>query len=496
MTEPSHTPRVIRWLLTLLTRLFFREVEVSGLEHVPATGGGIVVSWHPNGLVDPCLVLTRLPRTVVFGARHGLFRWPGLGLLLRRTGCVPIYRAQDAAPGADAPARRHANAESLDALARRVAAGSFAALFPEGLSHDEPGLVELKTGVGRLYYRARQLMPAGAPTPVILPVGLHYDEKHLFRSRAHVCFHAPIELPRELDVTPDVGESDLVTRDRARRLTDEIERVLCDVVHATEDWDTHGVLHRGRKLVRAERAARAGADPGAVRIDERSAGFARVRTAYYACLESDPERAKGMVERVRRYDDALRAIGLEDHELDRAPSLAVTPRLALIVLFQLVLVFFLLPPILLVGYVVNGPTAVALGVVARLASTLWKDVATVKMVGGAILFPLTWIAAAVAAGLGHAILHAHVPIMPDQPIQAALLTAFLAIVGAAAALRYGRFARETLQALRVRITRSRHRRAVVRLRVERRAIFDELMAMAGGLELPGEVLPDGRVRAG
>ncbi len=491
---PPFAYRLIQRFFHFLTGLFFAEVEVSAPEHVPSDGGGVVVSWHPNGLVDPGLILTRFPRQVVFGARHGLFKWPILGTLLRRVGTVPIFRAQDAKGSTDEE-RRAQNARSMDALAAEVARGSFSALFPEGVSHDEPFLRELKTGAARLYYRARQLQQSGAPTPVILPVGLHYDEKCLFRSRAHVCFHPAIELPAELDVTPPEDEPDEVGRERARKLTEEIERNLTDVIHATEDWDTHRVLHRGRKLVRAERAARAGADPGKPRIDERSLGFQRVRLAYYATLKSNPELVATLRKRVESYDDDLRALGIDDHELDRDPKI-VRISMAAILALQVLLVFLLLPPILVVGYLVNLPAAFGLWVIAMIGSKLDKDVATVKMLGGMVLFPVTWTGVGVLAAFLHAPLHAQFPSIPDQSVAAGVLVAVLAAVGAVVALRWLRLAGETARAVRVRFTRIRRQRAIDRLRGERGAIFDHLMKAAEGIDLPGAVASDGSIQTG
>ena len=184
---------IIQWLLRRVTRVFFRRVKVAGLDRVPTDGGGIVVSWHPNGLIDPGLILTEFPRQIVFGARHGLFRIPLLGLLLNSVNTVPIYRARDL-PNLDGDERRSANNKSLDALAEAVAHGRFSALFPEGRSHDAPHLMELKTGAARLYYRACAMRPPEAPEPVILVVGLHYDDKDLFRSKALVEVHAPLVL--------------------------------------------------------------------------------------------------------------------------------------------------------------------------------------------------------------------------------------------------------------------------------------------------------------
>jgi 1-acyl-sn-glycerol-3-phosphate acyltransferase len=82
-------------LVRFLVGLFFRRVEVTGIEHVPNTGGGILIAWHPNGLLDPALIISTFPRTVLFGARHGLFKWPLVGRIMKSLGTVPIYRASD-----------------------------------------------------------------------------------------------------------------------------------------------------------------------------------------------------------------------------------------------------------------------------------------------------------------------------------------------------------------------------------------------------------------
>ena len=54
--------------------------------------------------------------------------------------------------------------------------------FPEGISHDEPELQPLKTGAARIALGA---MERHGPLPVrIVPVGLTFEEKGVFRSRA------------------------------------------------------------------------------------------------------------------------------------------------------------------------------------------------------------------------------------------------------------------------------------------------------------------------
>jgi 1-acyl-sn-glycerol-3-phosphate acyltransferase len=483
-------------LLRFMVRVFFRRVTVTGLDKIPTRGGGIVVSWHPNGLIDPGLILTQFPRRVVFGARHGIFKWPLLGSMMRQIGTVPIFRAKDL-PNLDKAARSEANKNSLGALATEIANGSFSALFPEGISHDAPHLMELKTGAARLFYQTSSLQrgdEGSGPPAMIIPVGLHYDDKDLFRSSALVEFFEPIELPGALQPRDELDEE--ASRDQARSLTKEIERVLDSVCLATESWELHHLMHCARRLIRAERAKRAGANPGRTDIDERVLGFARIRTAYEALKHEMPERVEALVQRVDSYDEDLRALQLHDHELDRPPTLSFQLLTALVM--QVVFVYLLLPPLLVVGYLTNGPAALLLIGIANSFKKHKKDEATIKLLVGAILFPATWVAAGVAAAYGHRLLVAHYPTMPATPAIAGIAVGLMAAVGGVVALRYLVLARETARAVRVRLTRSTRKRCIARLLAERASLHDDLVALSDkaqseGLELPGSVLEDGRI---
>jgi glycerol-3-phosphate O-acyltransferase / dihydroxyacetone phosphate acyltransferase len=486
----NRTYRTITTGARLLVGAFFRRVEVSGLEHLPKEGGGILVSWHPNGLIDPGLIFSFFPRAVVFGARDGLFRWPGLGWMMRAIGTVPIYRAMDG--GSSTPeSRRAANAKSLDALANAVVDGQWSCLFPEGDSHDSPHLLELKTGAARFYYRARELAGPDAPPPVIIPVGLHYDSKRAFRSHALVTFHPPMPMPPEV-LAEIQANAPTDGKERNRLLTREIEHVLREVVHATESWDLHYLMHRLRKLVRAERAKRAGSKLRRPRMLERTLGFARVWTGYRDRMETHPEQVTALKARIGEYDEDLRALGIDDHELDRPPRI-VSPLLAFILVLQFVFVFLLLPPLLLVGYLVNLPPAgIALGA-SRIFAKRKKDEATIKLLLGALLLPSAWIAAGFGAALLHTQVHSVFPAIPNTPILAGIVVSLLSVLGGLISLRYLRLARETIRAVKVRLTMSRRRSSITHLQAERSALFDAVEALTAEMDLPGRVTPDGRV---
>jgi glycerol-3-phosphate O-acyltransferase / dihydroxyacetone phosphate acyltransferase len=483
--------RELRRGVDFLVRQFFRRLEVSGVENVPTDRGGILVAWHPNGLVDGAVILSTFPRVVVFGARSGLFRIPLLGRFARAVGTVPIYRRMDAgAEGVDELRRR--NEPSLDALADRVASGSFSALFPEGFSHDAPYLQEVKSGAARLYYRARTRTPPGRPAPVVIPVGLHYDQKRLFRSSALVVFHPPMALPPELDVSPAEDEDPERVRELARGLTRSIDAELRSAILETESWETHQLMHRARKLLRSERALRAAASPGAATMDEKTLGMARIWVGYGERRKTHPREVASLRRRIHRYDAHLRALRLEDHELDRPPPF-LHPGAWLGLVLQMVSVFVLLPPLLVAGAVIDLPTAGVVTAASRLVGREQKDFATLKLMGGGLLFPVTWGAWAWEAARHVDAIRTAAPWLPGSPALAAVATIVLGMAGAVVVLRYFEMAAGTLRALRVRFTRGVRSRALVRLKKERARLFDELVALSAGLDLPGVVHADGHV---
>lgn len=481
--------RTVRGFIDRLLRLFFLEIAVEGLERLPKDRGGLFIAGHPNGLIDPALILVSFPGQVIFGARHGLFSWPLVGTLMRKLGVVPIYRASDVA-GMPAAEKKAANERSLDALAHELARGSFSALFPEGVSHDDPYLAEVKTGAARLYYRARELRPEGSPPPAIVPVGLHYDRKNVFRSRVLVTFHPPEPLPPELDIDP--GADEAAHRAAVKGLTALIEARLTQVTGATEDWETHYLIHRAGRLIRAEMEARAGGQHRDPDLVEARLAYERIWTGFQARRVSAPDRVRDLVGRTTRYDRCLRSLAMEDHELGAAPKV-VSPWLVALFLLQVVAVYLLFPPILVVGFLVNAGPYWLLKAITRAVSGARKDEATVKMLGGAILFPLTWALAAVGALFVHHRVREWFPSIPDLPVLVVLTSLALSIVGGWLALVYSELAGETMRALRVRFLRRRRERLVEQLVRERAALCDGLMALGEGLDLPGQRLPDGRL---
>src|SRR5262245_64531931 len=115
---------LVRWILTL----FYRRIDVVGLEHIPESGPLIVAANHQNALVDPMLLLALIPRRLVAVAKAPLFRHLIIGPFLRLLGALPVHRRQDG----DADPNR--NRTMLAADTAHLVAGGAILIFHEDVS--------------------------------------------------------------------------------------------------------------------------------------------------------------------------------------------------------------------------------------------------------------------------------------------------------------------------------------------------------------------------
>src|SRR5256885_133126 len=100
-----------------LYKFYFRW-RVYNPERVPETGPVILAANHAS-YIDPPLVGAGLRRGINYPARESLFRFPGIGVLLRSWNSVPVDREGGGAKG-------------LKAILDRLLAGGAIILFPEG----------------------------------------------------------------------------------------------------------------------------------------------------------------------------------------------------------------------------------------------------------------------------------------------------------------------------------------------------------------------------
>jgi glycerol-3-phosphate O-acyltransferase / dihydroxyacetone phosphate acyltransferase len=208
----------------------FYRVRIRYAGDIP-NGGVLFVGNHPNSLIDPGLVFASSHRRITFMAKAPLFAMPVLGWILRKVGALPVYRKQDD------PSQMNRNEGTFEAASDGLVHGHAVMLFPEGKSHSEPALMELRTGAARIALRA---LHRGATVSVV-PVGLTYAEKERFRSEALVEFGRPFFVSDF--VVQGEEESAAV-----RRLTEKIEQELKVVTLNLADWEDLPMVKTAEEL--------------------------------------------------------------------------------------------------------------------------------------------------------------------------------------------------------------------------------------------------------
>jgi glycerol-3-phosphate O-acyltransferase/dihydroxyacetone phosphate acyltransferase len=378
-TEASGAPRVPKpWLVGMartLVRTFFRSIEIVGAERVPPRGPLLIVANHHNSLVDPALVVAQLPRPPRFLAKSTLWQMPGLPVLLDAAAAIPVYRRQD--EGVDTSK----NQETFDACYAALAAGGVVALFPEGISHDAPRLAGLKTGAARIALEAGERY---APLALqVLPVGLVFDDKGKFRSRALVRVGTAFE-PR--------AEQARYARDpqgAVRALTERIKAALEDVTLNYPEAAEPSLVDRASEVWAV------GEKPLPARMAMAEAfQLRRNLIATYERLRArHPEQVAQAQDLAARYEAGLRRMGWRDDHV------AARYRPASVGLFlgaTLALLLFWLPFAAL-GVLFNWIPYQAVRLVA--SRTESPDLpATFKLLGGFVFYPVAWIVEAVVAG--------------------------------------------------------------------------------------------------
>ena len=396
--------RSIAAVIRLVAKIFFRRIELAGVEHVPQSAPVIFAVNHPNALIDPLFLLSLAPRRVSFLAKAPLFRMPLIGWIVRAFDSIPVYRRQD---NVSTAGNRETFARAREVLRR----GGAIAIFPEGTTHSDPRLRELKTGAARI--------ALGASIHVsIVPTGLYYTAKQTFRSSALTYFGSAIVV----DPEPVDGNGE-PRQESVERLTNEIERALAEV---TLQADSHAALEL---IANAERIFTSGEGTALARELELRKQFI---AGYVVLRDRDPGRLTRLESMIKQVD-AERLTRVERIQPGR----------------------LLLAPIGIIGAAIHWPVYRLIGFLATHLSS--KDdamIATVKVIGGLVLYPLMWIAAAVVVG-----------ILSDWRWGIAALLA-LPIVGYVALLTI-----ETFEDIEARV----RRRDVI---AQQQAIREEILAVA------------------
>jgi 1-acyl-sn-glycerol-3-phosphate acyltransferase len=428
----------VRRLAEALVRLYYPARAVEGRERIPGGKPLVFVLNHPNGLLDPLVLRIATGRPARFLAKSALFGNPAGRLAMDAFGSIPIYRAHESG-GRAADASR--NDASFAACRAELASGGALALFPEGVSHSDPQLRPLKTGAARIALSA-EAEHDGKLGVTLVPVGLYYERKALFRSSVLLVVGEP------LAVAPVVGERATVSA-----LTATIDARLDDVVLQAESRELLAGIARVARWTR-DRKQEAETD----REDDLAAQHARAREladAYARLRAADPARVDAIAGEVRAYTRVLRQLGVRDPwALEMAP---LSPGALFAALAKLIIA----APLAAVGAVLGWLPYRLAGVVAGRVTRDEDVLGTVKLIAGTVFLTVAWALEATGAGLAWGARWA--------------LPAFVAAVATGyVALRFNELRGEAAEAWRLVVLRAFHHQTTQRLAERRRALADSV----------------------
>lgn len=361
-------PVALRVLALAIVRVFFRRIEVSGLENLPSGVPIVFVANHPNGLVDPLVLRVAVGGPLPFLAKSTFFGNPFGRLAMRAFGALPVYRLQDG-ENTDKNEETFANCRQILASNGRLA------LFPEGTSHSDSAMRPLRTGASRIALGAEAENDFSLGVQFV-PVGLFYEAKQTFRSRVVVRVGAPVaaESVKQTWLTDE--------RAAAQRLTDAIRDALAKLVLQAQTSEIRDglVAVAGWTSLAASEA-----------LSEREAQARRLSPVWETLVLEDPARAESLARKARQFYRLLQRAGLSNpHALQSANVVVET--------FRFVAGQAMLAPFALLGAVLGWVPYRVLDVIARRVKET-DIVSTVKIIGGMAVIGGVWLVESIIAGV-------------------------------------------------------------------------------------------------
>src|SRR5271156_3967966 len=187
-----------------------------------------------------------------------------------------------------------------DSVFNDLNAGVCIGIFPEGGSHDRPGLLPLKAGVAIMALGALAAKPDCGLT--IIPIGMNYFHPNKFRSRA------VIEFGHAIEVHPDQVEAYKAgdRRNAVGSLLETIYQGLVSVTQSSPDYDTLMLVQAARRLYNP--TGKKLPLPLVVELNRRL-------VKGYTQYKDDP-RIVQLKKDVNEYNRRLRALGIKDHQVE------------------------------------------------------------------------------------------------------------------------------------------------------------------------------------
>ena len=354
--------RLLRPLGRFTLWIFFRRIDLRSSTNQPPAGPVIFVANHPNVALDVLLLACFLPsKNLRFLGKSTLFSNPVFSWLLRGLGVIPVVRSREGGNGGR-------NRDMLRSSCGVLKEGGSLVLFPEGMSHPEPRVLKLKPGASKIALRASAEGTAGV---TVIPVGLTYTDPELFRGDVF------IHIGQEIEVHPYMASYREDRTESERRLTYRIGTALKELTQHIDNRDLDQVILDLTTIYGKELATQM---PESEKFSQMLGARKEISRAAHHFSMTDPGLVRSVSEQLGAHRSTLRHFGIDATAFpEKKPSTS------------LLLLTLLSVPLVLYGFVHNALPYYLPRLLLRRYAREKEMVATVKLVSGAISFPLVYL---------------------------------------------------------------------------------------------------------
>ncbi len=187
---PNFIYRFLKVYCSTALRFYFKTWQIHNAKSIPASGPIIFIPNHQNAFLDAVIVISSCQRNPWSIARASVFKEGLVTKILTTFQIKPVFRVRDG----------WGSLRNNDVLIQEwsdmLAKGQDILIFAEG-NHNEPyagGVLQKGFGRMTMQFHQKNNMPL-----IIVPVGIHYDDHHAFRSRVLINFGDPISVNDILD---------------------------------------------------------------------------------------------------------------------------------------------------------------------------------------------------------------------------------------------------------------------------------------------------------
>ncbi len=164
-----------RLVIRLILAIFYPNTRITNQQYLNFTNPTIIVSNHPNTLLDPLNTASRIKQHSFFLANASLYKSAIGNWFFTTFYCVPIERPKDRG------GRKISNADSFAKCDQHLSNGGTLYIAPQGYSQIKRRIDEIKTGTARIALSAENSSDWKLGLE-ILPFGLNYESPRFFRT--------------------------------------------------------------------------------------------------------------------------------------------------------------------------------------------------------------------------------------------------------------------------------------------------------------------------